>query len=102
MKYKDLKDLAKEIKFLLNNLPCDEKKAEDVINEIPVPLALAESLLLRFHPNFYFDAKTLQTMCIKQLVPHLEMPTCGLTRKVRYMVRVGDIVKHLKKKEKTA
>ena len=82
------------------------KTEEEDLNALdlqqPVSLSEASKILEERFPRFYFKAKALQTMCIKQLVPHLEMETCGLTRKVRYMVRVGDIVKHLKKKEKTA
>lgn len=102
MDYQDLKKLAKEIKLLLTNLPCDEKKAEDVIKEIPVSLEQAECLLLRFHPESYFSESQLRTMCIKRLMPHMELPTCGRQRKVRYMVRVREIVNHFKKQHKPA
>ena len=81
-------------------------KTEENLNTLelqqPVTLTQAAKILKEKFPRFFFDSRTLQTMCIKQLVPHLEMPTCGLHRKVRYLIRVGDLVKHLKRQEKSA
>lgn len=68
----------------------------------PVSLKTAEQVLKEQFPHFYFSESQLRTMCIKRLMPHMEMPTCGRQRKVRYMVRVREIVNHFKKQYKPA
>ena len=68
----------------------------------PVTLKEASATLKEKYPHFFFSENQLRSMCIKQLVPHLEMPTCGTQRKVRYMVRVRELVNHFKKQDKPA
>lgn len=68
----------------------------------PVSLRVASETLKEKFPHFYFSETQLRCMCIKRLVPHIEMPTCGMRRKVRYMVRIREIVNHFKKHYKPA
>lgn len=73
------------------------------LNELkPVTLKQAADILSENYPHFYFTETQLRTMCVKQLVPHLEMPTCGRLRRVRYMVRIRELVNYFKKQYKPA
>lgn len=76
---------------------------ENNIDELkPLTLSAAAEALRTQYPHFYFTESQLRTMCIKRLVPHLELPTCGRLRRVRYMVRVRELVNHFKKQYRPA
>lgn len=68
----------------------------------PVSLKVASETLKEKYPHFYFTETQLRNMCLKKLMPHFEVPTCGMRRKVRYMVRIREIVNHFKKLYKPA
>lgn len=64
--------------------------------------ARAAQLLAEEHPEFAFNAVQLQSLCRKQLVPCIQLPTCGTQRRYRYMVHYPTLVKHLQGCLKTA
>lgn len=68
----------------------------------PVSLRVASDMLKEKYPHFFFSETQLRNMCKKRLVPHMEMPTSGRQRKVRYTIRIRELVNHFKKHYKPA
>lgn len=58
----------------------------------PMRLIEAERYLKLNYPRYFRTAKELGRLCEKHLIPHVAEPQCGVTRKVRYLVRIKDLM----------
>ena len=68
----------------------------------PMLLATAARLLEEEYPEMAFSAAQLGSMCRKRVIPCINMPTCGMSRKYRNMVYYPQLVSFLKRCQQTA
>ena len=68
----------------------------------PLTLKKASEYLMAHYPEHYRDVKQLRALCEKSLIPHDVEDLCGLKRKVRFLVRIEQLIPIWKKQHKTA